>query len=117
MPIVSDFITILADTQQSTVTAPDGLSITQGFNTEGRHAPSTAYISFMVRGLTAGSPNVFVNNTDVGNLFSNDGNWQTQTVTLAGNVLNSGNNVLRISGVPNDTFDVRSVICHFHQDV
>ncbi|MBD0261388.1 MAG: hypothetical protein ICV78_01335 [Tolypothrix sp. Co-bin9] len=117
MPVVSDFITILADNQQRTVTAPDGLTITNGFNTGGRHAPGTAYISFMVRGLTAGSPNVFVNNTDVGNLLSNDGNWQTQTVTLAGNVLNNGNNVLRISGVPGDPFDVRSVICHFHQDV
>lgn len=117
MPVVSDFITILADTQQRTVASPNGLTITQGFDTGGRHSPGTAYISFMARGLTSGDPNVFVNDTNVGNLFRNDGNWQTQTVTLAGSVLNNGNNVLRISSVPGDSFDVRSVICHFHQDV
>lgn len=115
MPVVSDFIIILADNQQRTVTSPDGLTV-NNIDTGGRHAPGTAYISFMVKGLTGGDPNVFVNDTDVGNLFRNDGSWQTQTVTLAGSVLNNGNNVLRISGVPGDSFVVRSVICHFHQD-
>ncbi len=117
MAVVSDFTTILADTQQTEVLGQDFTSAPGDFNTGGRHAPGTAYISFMVQGLTTNSANVFVNDKHAGALLPNDGHWTTQTVTLKGSLLDNGDNVLRVSHVAGDPFLIRSVICHFKQDV
>jgi len=129
MPIVSDFVHILGD---QTVKIGDGSNengYTKQFGTGGRHRSGTAYITFMVKGMTVTEDHadVFVNDVKVGTLFNNKGgnknHWQTQIVSLGGGQLNGGNNTLRVGTVPNpdsntddfDDFFIRNVICNFHQ--
>ena len=129
MPVLGDFETILND---GTVVIGDNSNKngwTAKFNTGGRRSDKTAYITFMVRGMTAavGHAEVFVNEVKVGDLFNNNGGavtqWQTQIVSLGGHQLNNGSNDIRVSSVqaapPHtglDDFAIRNVICHFHQD-
>ena len=131
MPVVSDFIMIGESNKQVSIgvaganangwTSPD-------FNTGGRHAPGTAYISFMVAGMTETTQNakVLLNNTaEIGALIHNNGgnnkHWQTQMVAFKGSLLKDGNNTLRVEAVSKpdgtkDPFGIRNVVCHFHQD-
>ncbi len=129
MPVVSDFTTILGDSNVKIGDNSNESGWTQSFNTGGRHSPGTAMITFMIKGMTVTTSNatVFVNDKNVGTLFNNRGgnanHWQTQTVSLNGSSLNNGNNVIRVTPVTNQTsstddFDdyfLRNVICHFHQ--
>ena len=129
MPVVSDFTHIVGDQNIRIGDGSNESGYTKSFGTGGRHASTNAFISFMVKGMTATNDNadVFVNDVKIGVLFNNNGgnanHWQTQTVSMSGSNLNSGNNVLRVSPVsnptsPTDDFDdyfIRNVICHFHQ--
>ena len=126
MPVLSDFTTILGD---STVEIGDGSNRngwTANFDTGGRTG-GTAFITFMMKGLTKaqGNAQVFVNDTPVGYLFhSNGGNanhWSMQTVSLKGGTLKDGGNVLRVESVQAttsgyDNYFLRDIICHFHQE-
>ncbi len=129
MPVVSDFIHIVGDQNIRIGDGANESGYTDTFNTGGRNSNSNAFITFMIKGMTVTNDNadVFVNDSKVGVLFNNNGgnsnHWHTQTVSLSGSTLKSGNNVLRVSPVPNptsssDDFDdyyIRNVICHFHQ--
>ncbi len=131
MPVVSDFIRIVGD--EDIRVGDSAQPVNLPFNTGGRHAPATAYIIMMVKGMTVTSNNAAVYLNDhpqpVGWIFNNHGGgvneWQTQIVHFNGSDLNNGDNVLELRGVTytgggSDHFDdyyVRNVICHFHQDV
>jgi hypothetical protein len=124
MPVVSDFTTILGDDSANIGSA----SFEKSFDTGGRHGPGTAYIAFMVAGMTETNQNavVEVNNDPVGHLLRNKGgnpdHWQTQMVSFSGSQLKNGTNSVRVhpvdkaGGTGNDPFQIRNVICHFHQD-
>ena len=129
MPVVSDFIKIVGDSNQR---VGDGAQPRKfNFNTGGRHAPGTAYIIMMVKGMTvtANHAEVHLNDKHVGWIFNNNGGgvneWQTQMVHFNGSDLNNGNNQVELRGVTYpggvddhlDDYFVRNVICHFHQDV
>jgi hypothetical protein len=68
---------------------------------------------------------VSVNNVQVGVLFNTtfggEPDWQTQMITFDGAILNSaGSNTILILPVPapaggRDDFNIREVVCHFHQ--
>lgn len=129
MAVVSDFVHIVGDDNIRIGDGSHENGFTRSFNTGARLANYPAYISFMVKGMTAtdDDADVFVNDKKVGVLFkAKDGNpnhWQTQTVWMDGSDLKDGDNVLRVGTVSNptgtDTFDdftIRSVYCHFHQN-
>jgi len=129
MAILSDFVRIVGD---NNIVIGDGNNedgFTRSFRTAGRLANRSAFITFMVRGMTVANDNadVFVNDKKIGVLFNanggNSNHWQTQTVSMAGSDLNDGENVLRVGAVPNptgndnfDDFTIRNVYCHFHQE-
>lgn len=130
MPILSDFTHIVGDQSIRIGDGSNESGYTDSFPTGGRNPDDTAFISFMIKGMTVTDENadVFVNDVKVGVLFnSNGGNrnhWNTQIVSLGGSGLNNGNNVLRVGPVTNpgsanddyDDFYIRNVICHFHQN-
>ena len=130
MPVVSDFTLIRGD---SVVTIGDSLPVWETtFNTGGRESGSPAFLIFNVRGLTATTVNVAVkiNNQEVGQIrrYGGDGdivnNWYTQMIAVDGSTLNNGNNELQIQAVgwPGaeagnlfDDFQLKDVVCFFHQ--
>lgn len=133
MPVVSDFTVIQGDGR---VTLGDsGLTLWEAtFGTGGRAANEMAFLIFNVRGLTDTDVDVVVkvNNVDVGTIRryggnnENSGHWYTQMITVDGSTLISGNNELQIEAVgwPGaeagnmfDDFDLKDVICFFHQEV
>jgi len=129
MPVVSDFETLLGDTTVSIGDSANSSGWTKSFGTGGRRSSSTAYIAFMVKGMTQTDEHaeVFVNDQKIGLLFNNKGgnreHWQTQIVSLGGATLNDGSNVIRVETVlaappasGKDDFSIRNVICHFHQE-
>jgi hypothetical protein len=129
MPVLSDFIHIVRDENIRIGDGSNENGFTRPFNTGGRRASSSAYIIFMVKGMTAtdDDADVFVNDKKVGVLFKAKGadinHWQTQIVSLDGSDLKDGDNVLRVGSVSNptgtdafDDFTIRNVYCHFHQE-
>ena len=129
MAVVGDFVVI----ENEPVTIGDnGNGVTtynKDFGTGGRDSKHGAYLSLMVTGMNinnAAEAQVRINNKIIGNLsrypLANENEWQNQTFTFAGSVLNSGNNRLTIFGSPIsngglDDFTVRSIVCHFYQNV
>jgi len=140
MPILSDFVRITTHGDHDVEIGDDKpgednneTGFTATFGTGGRYAPYSAYIIFMLKGMTEANDDagVFVNDNRVGTLKRYNGgdpeHWQTQIVDFNGNFLNNGNNTLRVNPVPNlpglprnkgnfNNFYIRNVICHFHQD-
>ena len=131
MPVVSDYTTIVGDSNIQIGDNHNESGWTKQFSTGGRLSSQKAFISFMVKGMTQTENNaqVFVNDTNVGKLFNNNNgkrnHWNTQTISLAGSVLkSSGNNTLRVEPVINaenfggdfDDYFIRNVICHFKQN-
>lgn len=130
MAILSDFVRIVGDESIVIGDNNNESGFTRSFRTADRREDRSAYISFMLKGMTGTNDNaeIFVNDRIVGLLLPNNGgnpdHWQTQTISLEGNQLEDGNNILRVgpvasmSGSPNnfDDFTIRNVYCHFHQD-
>ena len=120
MPVVSDFTTIRSDGPDSTSTVTVGPgSWNAEFDTGGRHAPGTAYIAFELRGMEQASQKaeVTLNGDDIGFLTGGSPNqWATQIMSVPGSALNNGNNLIAVGPVANQPFQLRNVICHFHQD-
>jgi hypothetical protein len=98
------------------------------FNTGGRRAQGHAFITFMVKGLTAAtqSPQVRINNQFAGHIFPYVGasrdHWFTQTLNISGALLNDGNNEFEVHAAINplgtDTFDdfvLKNIFCFFQQ--
>jgi hypothetical protein len=111
MPVVGDYILIQGD-------AVTKFTKFEEWNTGGRHAPGTAYVSLMIRGLQAKEPRVLVNGTFVGRLLPNDGQWVTESVHFGGEVLRNGDNTLEIKDLTSgDEVEFKSIMCHFKQDV
>jgi hypothetical protein len=92
MPVVSDFIMIGESNRQVSIgNSGDNLNgwTSPEFNTGGRHASGTAYISFMVAGMTQATKNarILLNNdsNEIGWVLRNNGgnsqHWQTQTIS------------------------------------
>lgn len=133
MPVVSDFTRIVGDKDIIVPpdTDPDNNRVVFTFNTGGRHAPASAYIILMVRGMNQTSQNakVLLNKKNIGVIFNNKGGrgmkWQTQIIHFDGGDLNNGDNDITFMSVPIDKdkpffpdhYVIRNVICHFHQDV
>ena len=132
MPVVSDFTFIQGDDQ---ITIGDGNTLWEAnFSTSARVETEPALLIFNVRGLTDTNVDVVVrvNDIQVGTIrrynggSSNAGNWFTQMIRIEGATLVSGSNELRIEAVgwPGSTvgnlfddFDLKDVVCFFHQAV
>ena len=137
MPVVCDFIQIVGD---SPVTIGDGLPVWEKtFNTGGRSSSSTAFLLFNVRGLTHTDRDVDVkiNNQVIGQIARYGGlnnaerddtakYWYTQMIAMNGSTLNNGDNEIQIEAVgwPGatasnqfDDFQLKDVMCFFHQSV
>ena len=135
MPVVCDFTQIVGDTP---VTIGDAQPVWEAtFNSGGRYAAGTAFLIFNVRGLTftTVNVNVKVNNQVVGQIFrygglnnaektDNANYWYTQMIAISGSTLKDGNNEIQIEavGFPGSTnankfddFQLKDVICFFHQ--
>ncbi len=135
MPVLCDFTQIVGD---SPVTIGDSLPVwEQSFGTGGRWSDETALLIFNIRGLTHAttSVNVKVNNQVVGQIHPygglNDAQrtdtakyWYTQMIAVSGSTLHDGNNEIQIEavGFPGatntnkfDDFELKDVICFFHQ--
>ncbi len=136
MAVVSDYTTVL----DGSTTIGDGqVNWEMTFNTGGRRTSGTALLSLMVRGLTHASNAVpvRVNDTVVGHITPNrypteadravvSDHWFAQYFAFPANVLNDGNNEIRVEAAPFpeatpannfDDFTIRDVVCHFKQDV
>jgi hypothetical protein len=131
MTVLSDFTLIRGD---NPVTIGDGTPLWEAtFGTGGRVASEAALLIFNVRGLTSTNVDVVVkvNNVQVGTIrrYGGDGdianNWYTQMIAVGGSQLNDGFNELQIAAVgwPGatsgnlfDDFELKDVVCFFHQE-
>ena len=115
MPVVCDFIQIIGDTIQPIPQTAAGVEVPlPDFNTSGREAQLTALLLLSARNL-AGSAQVFINNHHVGDITATSGAaFSTQLIAVAGNQINNGNNEIVLKAV-SDPFELKDVICFFHQ--
>ncbi len=141
MPVLSDFTVIQRDSDHENFDNPFTVGDTDGklvlpFNTGGlHHAP--ALLSFMVRGLTTSSARVAIKSPTTGNNeiqigriqpISDANIWRHEQFVIKTNILNSGSsqaNTLIIGRVDAnspgpgnlfDDFDIRDIVCFFHQE-
>jgi hypothetical protein len=126
MPVLCDFTVI----QDGIVTIGDGgPEFVKSFGTGGRHN-SQALLMINVRGLTDNFAQVQINNTPIKALQpstqANSGQWFSQHMVIPSHLLSpvEGNNQIRIKRVSEtgagggsfDDFEVRDVVCFFHQE-
>jgi hypothetical protein len=135
MPVLCDFVQIVGD---APVNIGDSLPVWEvKFNTGGRDSSGTAFLIFNVRALTHTNVNVNVkiNNKTIGQIARYGGlseaeradtahYWYTQMIAMNGSNLNNGDNEIQIEavGFPGatntnkfDDFQLKNVICFFHQ--
>ena len=120
MPVVSDFVEILGDSPETI----NNQGWQKEFNTSGREsgtsAARAAFLLFNVKGITSFIVPVRVNDVIVGQIFpyqsSNTSYWYTQMIALDGSQLRNGNNTVRINAQVNDTFEIKNMVCFFHQN-
>lgn len=135
MPVLCDFTQIVGD---APVNIGDALPVWEkNFNTGGRHRDGTAFIIFNIRGLTYADANIDVkiNNRSIGRIYPypclNDADrnnvarhWYTQMIAMNGSELNNGDNEIQINAVGFagsnnanrfDDFEIKDVMCFFHQ--
>ena len=130
MPVLSDFTLIRGD---NPVNIGDALPVWETtFGTGGRDSGEPALLIFNVRGLTHTTVDVAVkvNNVVVGHINHYPGEdttapyWFTQMIAVDGTTLHDGNNELQIDAVgwPGatagnlfDDFQLKDVVCFFHQ--
>ena len=121
MPVVGDFVVV--ETGQRNISSSP---YSKKFNTGGRRTQEGAYVSLMVKGLAGpntSEPTVHINSRFIGNLskavIGGEEEWQTQMLAFNGSVLNGGDNTILISTAPRgsstENFEIKSLICHFHQ--
>lgn len=121
MPTLCDFSQIVGE-------APVSIShsaFEKKFDTGGRKDNHTALLILNVRGLTRADKDaeVKVNEQVVGKIVGYGGltdamaqNWYTQMIAFPGASLKDGDNELQIDPVAGfDRFEVKNVICFFHQ--
>jgi hypothetical protein len=128
MTVLGDFQTIIGDERQSVPVAGSGAEVPlgQNFNTGGRIAGTlesgpeqggrSAFLIYSVR-FMVGTAQVFVNDSDqsVGTITPSSGTaWFTQLIAMAGSRLNDGNNRITLRNVT-DAFEIKDLICFFHQ--
>ncbi len=122
MPVVCDFVEIVGDVPQNiTVQVWE-----ENFNTGGREPGSStrpdrgALLLFNVRGITNSNARVRINNVEVGQISpypnSNNSYWYTQMIALTGSQLNNGDNEVEIQATTGDPFQIKNMVCFFHQD-
>jgi hypothetical protein len=132
MPVVSDFVVILGDTNDVIVGDDHFLWESEPFGTGGREPGGLAILTFMVKGLTQAQNDVDVriNGQHVGWIFryngANPAHWYTQIINIGPGVLNNGPNILRLQAVEIeggggggnnfDDFSVRDIVCFFQQE-
>ena len=144
MAVFSDFTVIQFDSKEpnegsykNPYTIGDNLpgSFKITFNTGGEHH-SPALLSLMVRRLTIGSARVAIKSPTTQNVEKTIGRldptptslrnlWRHEQFVIPTNLLNSGSagepNTLVIGrvpgdGQPNEEFEVRDIVCFFHQE-
>ena len=135
MTLLCDFTEIVGD---NPVSIGDGKPVwAANFNTGGRDSNSSAFLIFNVRGLTHTdrNVNVTVNNQPVGSIacyggvteaarVDNAKYYYTQMISLSGATLKDGINAVQINAVGHpgatstnlyDDFQIKNMICFFHQ--
>lgn len=119
MPVLSDFRQIVGDASITipVVAGPAEVPVPLNgdpFGTGGREANQTALLIYSVRNMT-GSAQVFINDNLVGSITPTSGTlWSTQMIAVSGSQLNSGNNQMVLRNVT-DAFNLKDLICFFHQ--
>lgn len=115
MPVLCDFQQIIGDTHQAIPATAAGAQVPlPSFDTGGRDSGATAFLILTARNL-AGSAEVLVNNSSVGTISATSGSfWSTQLIHVNGSQLNNGNNTIVLVNV-SDPFDLKTVMCFFHQ--
>jgi hypothetical protein len=112
MTVLADFAEILGNQGRSVGVAGAELP---AFNTGGRLTGHRALLLFLASNLE-GSAAVFINNQPVGAVFpTGPVATSTQMLSFPGTVLKDGNNVMSLRSVT-DPFNIRNVICFYHQD-
>jgi hypothetical protein len=120
MPVLCDYTQIIGDAAQvipqttgsAEVPLPD-------FNTDGRNAngpaPSRNGLLMLSARNLAGSARVLINGQDVGTITATPGTvFSTQMIALLADRLNAGDNKIALTDV-SDTFELKNVVCFFHQ--
>ncbi|MGY1830153.1 hypothetical protein ACI8AA_06935 [Geodermatophilus sp. SYSU D01180] len=130
MVMLADFTTIIGDTAVSVPVVSPGAEFQLGspFDTGGRlpgtseTGISSALLMFAVRNMS-GTAQVTINDDDdvVGTITPSPSQlniWSTQVIAFAGSRLSSAsgtNNRIRLRNVT-DAFQIKDVVCFFHQD-
>ena len=131
MPTLCDFIEIIGN---KPVTIGDGRNPWQGtFDTGGRREEARALLIFNVRGLTYAQEGarVEINEEEVGTIVPYSGkdatahDWHTQMISVSGSTIkDSKKNRITIhaalypgtsAGNAYDDFDIKNLVCFFHQ--
>jgi hypothetical protein len=119
MPVLCDYIEIIGDTPQSIPPTTGGAQVVlPNFNTGGREAGTgrsrSALLILSARNLT-GSAQVFINDVHVGNITATSGAvFSMQLISVQGSQLNDGDNGIVLRNV-SDAFELKNVVCFFHQ--
>jgi hypothetical protein len=116
MPVVGDFIPIVGNTEQSIPQTSGNAEVhLPDFKTDGRESGDAAFLMCAAKDLK-GSAQVFINDNYVGTITATslDSMYCTQMIVMTGNQLNNGNNEIVLKQVT-DPFEIKDVICFYHQ--
>jgi hypothetical protein len=129
MTVLCDFNTIIGDTPVNVPVVSPGAEFQLGdaFDAGGRIAGNTekgddgALLMFSIRNMT-GTAQVTVNDSNdvVGTILPSPPNaiWSTQMIAMAGSRLNGAsgnNNRIRLRNVT-DAFQIKDLVCFYHQN-
>ena len=130
MTVVSDFTVIQSGV--ATVGDPNANVLQRHFRTTNNNDNQIALVTMMVSGLAAGSAPVRLNGHEIGEIAPHDAGskgWFAEQFAVPKGILKPGQanpNELQINLVPAanpspgnvfDDFQVRDIVCFFHQDV
>lgn len=132
MPIVADFASITRGVPGEPGTFGTPFVIAQGgdslkipFSTGGRHH-SPGLLSFMLRRLTSGTPNVRITTSQSNHVLgqlrptsaADQHVWRHEQFAIPTNLLSgaSGNANVVHFGVGGSNYELRDIVCFFHQE-
>ena len=120
MAVLCDFSVILNGV--AAVNVPNVFA--KGFNSGGRRANSTAFMTFGVKGLNHADVSVLVNNQNAGKIEASTGvpssHWSSQTIVFDSDILSSGDandaNTIEVQAThASGDFCLKDIVCFFHQ--
>jgi hypothetical protein len=122
--VLADFTHIMGDGPVHVKSGSGEVVFERTFDTGGIRTDQAVILMFAVvrRGNQGGpSPKVLINGVEVGAVIeSGEEFFSTQTITIAkdtteSQAFNSQDNLLEITSIA-DSFDIKSIVCFFHQE-